>query len=188
MKFWKNKNSPELAFQEQLYDPENLSKKYSVWKKLWWIKIWIWDLIHRWAWEGFKGRNHLAPEASAEHSDFHIVSSRAIMKSSANSISVKTNSFLWNRTRKHHIWGLDNDELSSVYNPKSMIFQKISGFFRFIYFIVERNGGRYPQIWILSKRHRIWAFHIHPGRSSKFEQKILSLKKVMIDWKKKKLT
>ena len=41
-----------------------------------------------------------------------------------------------------------------------------------------RNGGRgYPQSWSMTKRHRIWAFQIHSGRSSKFEQQIFSLKK-----------
>ena len=44
---------------------------------------------------------------------------------------------------------------------------------------IWRSVGEYPQIWIWTKRHQIWAFHIHPRWFWKFEQQILREWKVM---------
>ena len=74
------------------------------------------------------------------------------------------------------IWAMKTTDLTVNFNG-------IRGFpLKFIQFwkVDIEIGVMGPQIWIFTKRPRIRAFHIHPGRSSKFEQKILSLKKVMI--------
>ena len=87
--------------------------------------------------------------------------------------------------QNHRIWGLE----TSIYHRICSHFQEISEIFTVIKNRWSNNLRFFhlPDIF-WTKRHRIRAFHIHPGRTWKSEQKILSLKKVRSIWKNRKKT
>ena len=94
-----------------------------------------------------------------------------VMESSTNGNTSKTTSFIPKRICKKTFWGLDHDETHWFLTPN----QWFSGNFRNFPGRMDEMGivGT-PSVGVWPKRHRIWAFQIHPGRSWKFEQKILS--------------
>ena len=93
------------------------------------------------------------------------------MESTANDITLKRNLFATQRICKNAFLRVEPSWKPMVSDLKSAIFQKMSRFFGAW---GQNEGEKYPQSSGKVKRHRIWAFQIHPGRSWKFEQKILS--------------
>ena len=100
-----------------------------------------------------------------------------VMESRANVIRWKQSRLYQKESAKKNILRTGSWWNPLVFNSKSVIFP---GNFRF-FWAQRRNGDRgYPQIWNWTKRPRIWAFQILPEWSSKFEQKILRERKVMV--------